>query len=85
VLLGVVQLGLPYILFVLSTADCPPLACSLLSAMEPLLNPIWVALAGGEVPGIFALVGGAVVIATVTVWCIWKDKRPSEEALAGTE
>lgn len=82
VVLGVVQLGLPYILFVLSTSDCPPLACSLLGAMEPLLNPIWVALCGGEVPGVFALIGAVIVIVTVTVWCIWKDRHPAEELTA---
>ena len=49
---------------------CPPLACCLLGALEPLLNPLWVLVFYGERPGVFALVGGAVVIATVTLWSI---------------
>ena len=70
IILGVVQLGIPYILLNLSQKTCPPFACSLLGAVEPLLNPVWVALFAHELPGILALIGGIIVIATVTVWCI---------------
>ena len=73
--LGIVQLGIPYILLALSSRNCPPLACSLLGAVEPLLNPVWVFLFAGEAPGVFALIGGVVVIASVTLWCIWQNKN----------
>ena len=75
VILGVVQLGIPYILLAVASENCPPLACSLLSAAEPLLNPVWVALFAKEYPSALSLVGGAVVIVTVTVWCIIDNKR----------
>jgi drug/metabolite transporter (DMT)-like permease len=82
--LGIIQLGIPYILLVLSSKDCPPLACSLLGALEPLLNPVWVFLFTSEAPGLFALIGGAVVIASVTLWCVWQNRNPApEEAYAG--
>ncbi|MCI2055735.1 MAG: DMT family transporter [Oscillibacter sp.] len=68
--LGIIQLGVPYILLILSSDNCPPLACSLLGAVEPLLNPVWVFLFDGEAPGIFALLGGVIVVAAVTVWCV---------------
>lgn len=68
VFLGAIQLGFPYILYAKAAEHCPPLACCLLGAIEPLLNPLWVFLFDGERPGTMALVGGAVVIATVTVW-----------------
>ena len=42
VILGVLQLGIPYILYGRASEYCPPLACSLLGAVEPLLNPLWV-------------------------------------------
>lgn len=77
--LGIVQLGVPYILLILSSENCPPLACSLLGAMEPLLNPVWVFLFDGEAPGLFALFGGVVVVASVTVWCVWQNKHPLPE------
>jgi len=74
-ILGVLQLGVPYILFVKAVEHCPPLACSLLGAMEPLLNPVWVAIFDGETPGVFALFGGIVVVATVTLWCIFCNRN----------
>ena len=68
--LGVLQLGVPYILYVLSTRHCPPLANCLLGAVEPLLNPVWVAIFDGVLPGIFALIGGVIVIGAVTLWSV---------------
>ncbi len=73
-ILGVVQLGIPYILLNLSAKTCPPFACSLLGAMEPLLNPVWVALFANEIPGILSIIGGVIVIVTVTIWCILSTK-----------
>lgn len=70
IILGVFQLGIPYILFAHASRTCPPLACSLLSAIEPILNPLWVLIFDGEKPGVFALVGGVIVILTVTLWCL---------------
>ncbi|MBW7573963.1 DMT family transporter [Caproiciproducens faecalis] len=72
--LGVIQLGIPYILYGLAVKECPPLACSLVGAIEPLLNPLWVFIFNGEQPGKFALLGGGIVIAAVTGWCVWRDR-----------
>jgi drug/metabolite transporter (DMT)-like permease len=72
--LGVIQLGIPYVLYGLAVKNCPPLACSLVGAIEPLLNPVWVFLFNGEAPGVYALVGGAIVIGAVTGWCVWRDR-----------
>lgn len=77
--LGVLQLGIPYILYALAAGDCPPLTCCLLSAIEPLLNPLWVLLFYGEKPGVFALIGGAIVIVTITAWSIYGEKRTLKE------
>lgn len=74
IILGVFQLGIPYILYSRAAEYCPPLACSLLGAIEPLLNPVWVLLFDGEKPGIFALIGGVIVIASVTAWCALGNK-----------
>ncbi len=82
IILGVFQLGIAYILYVKSTKYCPPLACSLLGAVEPLLNPVWVLIFYGEKPGVFALIGGVVVIVTITVWCIKGQEKAPEEAKA---
>ena len=73
--LGVFQLGISYILYIKSSKYCPPLACCLLGAVEPLLNPVWVMIFDGETPGVLALVGGIIVIASVTVWCIFGKEK----------
>ena len=76
--LGVFQLGISYILYIKASVYCPPLACCLLGAVEPLLNPVWVFLFDGERPGIFALIGSVIVIVSVTLWCILgKEKTAS--------
>ena len=80
IILGIFQLGLPYILYAMASESCPALACSLLAALEPLLNPLWVMIFYGEIPGIFALIGGIIVIGTSTLWCILGDKQREEAA-----
>ncbi|MEL7601910.1 MAG: DMT family transporter [Bacillota bacterium] len=71
VLLGVVQLGIPNILYSLSVRYVSPLTCSLIASIQPLINPIWVYLAVGERPGKYAFIGGAVVLVTITLWYAW--------------
>lgn len=86
-ILGVVQLGIPYILYGLALNGCPPLACCLISVIEPLLNPIWVFLFNGERPGILSFVGELIVITTVTAWTVRSSRQSSaaEEASSETE
>jgi len=76
--LGIFQLGIPYILYGIAIRQCSPLACSLISAIEPLLNPLWVFIFVGEIPGFFALIGGATVISSVIAWCIWSNKTTTQ-------
>lgn len=76
--LGIFQLGISYILYCKASKYCPPLACCLLGVTEPLLNPVWVIIFDGEKPGIFALIGAVIVVATITLWCIYGKKNESE-------
>ena len=75
--LGVLQLGLSYVLYAKAMCTCPPLACSVLAAIEPLLNPVWVFLFTGERPGLLSLIGGAIVIVSVTAWCVYNARVPA--------
>ena len=85
VVLGVFQLGIPYVLLAHASGWCPPLICALLGALEPLLNPLWVAIFDGETPGIPALAGGVIVIAAVTALCIYdaRGEKTDEPRAAG--
>lgn len=76
--LGIFQLGIPYILYAKASEYCPPLACSLLGAVEPLLNPLWVFLFDGEKPCLWALCGAIIVVASVTLWCAFGNKTKEE-------
>ncbi len=74
IMLGVIQLGIPYVLFSVGTAVCSPLAVSLLGMLEPIFNPIWVALFIHEIPGPLAFCGSVIVIITLSCWCILNAK-----------
>lgn len=65
-LLGVFQLGCAYLLYALAIKHISAIEAILIPVIEPLLNPIWVFLFIGEKPGTWTLIGGAVVIASVT-------------------
>ncbi len=65
--LGVFQIGVAYVLFAMGVNRLSALESALLAMLEPLLNPIWVALATGERPSPTAFLGGAIVIG-VLVW-----------------
>ena len=78
-ILGVFQLGIPYVLYGIASRDCPPLACSLIGMLEPLLNPVWVAIFTGEVPGLFAMAGAVVIIATVSWWCVQESREDAAD------
>ncbi|NLM78947.1 MAG: EamA family transporter [Ruminococcaceae bacterium] len=65
VLLGIFQLGLSYILFQYGIRRTLPLHASLLSMVEPIMNPVWVFLLLGEQPGFAAILGAVVVISAI--------------------
>lgn len=64
-ILGVVQLGIPYILYGIAVRHVTALEASMVPVIEPILNPVWVALVMHEVPSKYSILGGAVVIAAV--------------------
>ena len=65
--LGVVSLGIGYALFAYGIQRVRALEAVLIPSIEPLINPIWVFWATGEAPGMWAFVGGSLVLAAVTV------------------
>ena len=65
ILLGTVQLGLPYVLYATAIKQVTALEATLIPLLEPILNPLWVILALGERPGAWAIVGGILVLAAV--------------------
>lgn len=60
--LGVVQIGLAYVLLMRAVEHVPALEASLLLLVEPVLSPVWAWLVHGESPGAWSLAGGAVIL-----------------------
>lgn len=63
--LGVVQLGMSYAAYSAGVARVRAVDAVLIATIEPILNPIWVAIGYGERPSGAALVGGAIIVVSV--------------------
>ena len=72
--LGIVQMGVAYILFVRGLSVVPAAEASLLGMLEPTFNPLWAFLGLGERPLGWALLGGAIVLASVAGRTLWSAR-----------
>jgi len=70
-LMGAVQLGLPYFLFSKGLQTVPLQEASLIALIEPVLNPVWVALVMGEVPSLATITGGALILLGLGARYVW--------------
>lgn len=80
VALGVFQLGLSYLLYAAAVRHVTALEATLVPVIEPLLNPLWVFLVIGEVPGGLALAGGLLVLLAVSGRVILLSRRLPQAA-----
>jgi drug/metabolite transporter (DMT)-like permease len=69
--MGAVQLGLPYFLFSKGLLTVPLPEAALIALIEPVLNPLWVALTVGEIPSRFTIVGGGMILVGLGVRYLW--------------
>ena len=63
--LGLFQIALAYAFFVRGLKYVTATQASLTGMLEPVANPIWVFLMLGERPSVYAMVGGAIVLAAI--------------------
>ncbi|HSF59757.1 MAG TPA: EamA family transporter [Candidatus Binatia bacterium] len=63
--MGVVQLGIPYWLFSKGLEQISVQEASLIVLIEPVLNPLWVALIIGELPSGATLIGGLCIVGSL--------------------
>jgi len=80
--LGVIQVGGAYILFSIGIRDTPPVTASLITGMEPILNPLLVAAFYGEQVSPLSIVGSAIVVCSILLYNLWlaKAKEPGRNA-----
>ena len=66
VILGIFQLGIPYVLYTKAIQQVSALEAIMIPVIEPVLNPIWVFFLLGENPGLWSIIGGAIIISAIT-------------------
>ena len=77
IILGIVQIGIAYIFFYEGRQRVSSIDASILSLIEPLLNPIWVFLLIGERPTYYAIFG-MVLILSAQVLNIYLEYRETK-------
>jgi len=65
--MGVLQLGVPYVLFIRGLRTVPATDAALITLAEPILNPVWVWLVVGERPSLGTLLGGGLILLALLV------------------
>ena len=81
--MGAVQFALPYLLFTRGLRDVEASEASLIALIEPVLNPIWVALFYGEHPSTATIAGGAIIVAGLVVrYAVLRDASYATSAPA---
>jgi drug/metabolite transporter, DME family len=86
VYLGVVQIGVSYLLFTTAMArGVRSLDAGIVGYIEPVLNPVWVFLALGERPSGWALIGGSIIIVAVLCHTIIDAKQKRRARFAAIQ
>jgi drug/metabolite transporter, DME family len=81
--LGVVQIGLAYVLLTLGIREVTAFEAALLLLVEPVLNPVWTWLVHGERPGPWSLAGATTILAA-TAAKSWLDFRRARRPLGSS-
>lgn len=63
--LGVFQIGVAYAIFSYGLKKVFAVEASLLSMIEPVLNPVWVLIWYGEAPSFMAVIGGVIILLAI--------------------
>ena len=69
--LGVLQMGVPYLLFARGIRSVKASEAALLTLIEAVLNPVWVWLLWGEVAPLSTWIGGSLILTGLIVRYTW--------------
>ena len=72
--MGAIGAGLSFVLYTAVIRRLKAIEAIITQTIEPVFNPIWVFLAVGESPGAWALLGGMVVLSSVTLHAILRQR-----------
>ena len=76
--LGVIQVGGAYILFSIGIRHTPAVTASLITGMEPILNPLLVAAFYGERITTLSVIGCVIVVCSILGYNFWLAKGKRE-------
>ena len=79
--LGAFQMGLAFIFLLIGLRSVEPITASLISGIEPVLNPTLVAVFYGEYMGVLSLTGAAIVICGVVGYQVLLGLRTKRNAM----
>ena len=82
VVLGAFQVGLAYVLLTIGLRTTPAVTASLVSGIEPVLNPVLVALFYHETIGPLSMLGAVVVVGAVVLYNVLRARRDTEQPSA---
>lgn len=80
VALGVFQLGISFGFYIYAIPYLSAVEIIVIMSLEPILNPVWVALFAGETPGIWAMVGGGIVVLAITGRVLFSLQQDSQKS-----
>ncbi len=69
--LGVIQVGGAYILLSIGIRKTPPVTASLITGLEPIMNPLLVAAFYGERVTTLSVIGCVIVVLTILAYNVW--------------
>lgn len=73
--LGVFQLGLAFVFLTVGLKTTPSITASLVTGIEPVLNPVLVAVFYHEYMGVISVIGACIVIVGVVGYNVLKEKQ----------
>jgi drug/metabolite transporter (DMT)-like permease len=73
--MGTVQMGVASLLMSYGIKRTTAIQAMLTAIIDPIFNPVWVMLVTGEKPTVYALAGGAIIIAAVSASSIIGMRR----------
>jgi DME family drug/metabolite transporter len=65
--LGVFQIAVAYAFFASGLKRIIAVEASIISMVEPVLNPVWVLIGYGEIPSVTAIIGGLIILTAIIV------------------
>ena len=72
--LGLIQVGGAYLLFSIGIRHTPPVTASLITGLEPIMNPLLVAAFYGESVSPLSVVGSVIVVVSIVAYNILRSR-----------